>query len=74
MYRKIKRSIRQWWECHVSKRCSYYDHYLIYGPAELTHIGFHNAERKGSEHFKNCQYSGEGLCGICSRWEQRLRA
>lgn len=74
MKRKIKHAIQDWWKCHVSKRCSYYDHYLVYGPAELTHIGFHRAEEKAVAHFKNCSYSGNDLCGTCSRWEQRLRA
>jgi len=74
MFRKINRFIRNWWECHINKTCTYYDHYLVYGPAELTHIGFHGAERKANAHFKNCTYAGEGLCSVCSRWEERLRA
>jgi hypothetical protein len=73
MYRKVKRFLRQWWECRT-KRCSYYDDYLAYGPADLTHEGFHSAERKADLHFKNCKYSGPDLCPACSRWEKAVRA
>jgi len=73
MLRKIKRAIRQWWECKT-KQCDYYTHYLAYGPAELTHIGYHSAEKIGSKHFENCQYNGPGFCQTCSHWEKRLRA
>jgi hypothetical protein len=35
MLRRIRNKLRAWWECHT-KRCTYYEHYLAYGPAELT--------------------------------------
>jgi hypothetical protein len=73
MFRKMKRAIRKWWECQT-KQCDYYENYLAYGPAELTHIGFHAAERLAGKHFDNCSYNGPGSCSICQRWEQRLRA
>lgn len=78
MFRKLRRAFRKWMDCRL-KRCEYYRHYLAYGPAELTHIGYHSAERLGSEHFKNCSYNsdgyqGDGICGVCRRWEERLRA
>ena len=73
MFRKIKRAIQQWWQCRT-KRCDYYRHYLAYGPAELTHIGYHSADRIASEHFKNCRTSHERECSICTSWEKRLRA
>lgn len=73
MWRKLKKSLQNWWRCRT-KACDYYRHYLAYGPAELTHIGYHSAERLGSEHFKNCRYNGPNLCQTCVRWEQRLRA
>lgn len=28
-----------------AKRCSYFQHYLAYGPAELEHAGYHAAEK-----------------------------
>ena len=71
-FRRIKNAIRSWWECRT-RRCSYYEHYLVYGPAELTHIGWHKAEQKGAEHFKSCRRD-DGLCGVCLAWERRLRA
>lgn len=71
--RRLKRWLRAWWECRT-KRCSYYEHYLVYGGPELVHEGFHAAERKAGLHFKNCSYSGPDLCRVCSAWELRLRA
>jgi hypothetical protein len=70
-FRRLRRAIAQWWECRT-KRCSYYAHYQVYGPCELTHVGWHHAERLGSEHFVNCRRPGE--CRVCTQWEQRLRA
>jgi hypothetical protein len=75
LVRRLRWTIRQWWACRM-KTCSYYEHYLVYGPANLTHIGWHKAERKGEEHFKNCSQSnsGRGPCTSCINWERRLRA
>ena len=40
--KRIWLAIKRWaircWEC-ATKQCTYYQHYLAYGPAELTHIG-----------------------------------
>jgi hypothetical protein len=71
--RTIKRAVRKWWECRT-KRCDYFRHYLAYGPAELTHEGYHAAEDLGARHFASCHYEGPGLCKTCSNWEMRLRA
>lgn len=66
--------LRQWWECRT-KRCDYYRHYLAYGPADLTHIGYHSAERLAESHFKSCTLSNSAReCAVCFRWEKRLRA
>ena len=73
MIRKIRIFLRKWWECRT-KRCTYFAHYLAYGPAELTHEGYHSAERLCEAHFANCHYDGPDLCRICTNWEQRLRA
>ena len=40
-----RKAWRKRWECHT-KRCSYFEDYLSYGPADLTHEGYHAAERK----------------------------
>jgi hypothetical protein len=82
MLRKLRRAIRSWWECRT-KKCTYYRHYLAYGPADLTHDGYHAAEQK-------CEYwqkeltnwydahpEGEApksLERICFDWERRVRA
>lgn len=71
--KRVRRWLRNQWECRT-KRCSYYDHYLAYGPADLTHEGFHAAERKADAHMKNCRNWGERECRVCSNWEKRLRA
>lgn len=70
---KAPRSVREWWECRT-KRCDYYNDYLAYGPAELTHEGYHAAMRKAEAHFKRCTYNGPNLCPMCSRWERAIRA
>jgi hypothetical protein len=55
--------------------CSYYRWYLAYGPADLTHEGFHQAEQQAHAHMNQCSRSPErGICPICSDWEKRLRA
>lgn len=71
--RRIRQALAAWWECR-SRRCSYFTHYQVYGPCELSHIGWHNAEKRGEEHFRDCSYRGDGLCPSCLRWEERLRA
>lgn len=73
MLKRIWHAIRNWWECRT-KRCEYYRHYLAYGPAELTHIGYHSAERLSKAHFDSCQWSQDRACPACSRWEKALRA
>jgi len=69
---KLKRWLKNWWWCRT-KNCDYYRHYLAYGPADLTHIGYHSAERLADSHFKSCKYHGI-VCDVCRRWEERLRA
>ena len=44
LWLRLRRWIVRRWEC-ATNRCTYYEHYLAYGPAELTHIGYHSAER-----------------------------
>ena len=84
--KKIWWSLRRWiiqrWQC-ATKQCDYYTHYLAYGPADLTHIGFHNATKKGLAaqqrvmDWYNAHPKGqapEGLMRIASNWEARVRA
>jgi len=70
----IRKALRKWWECRT-KRCAYYSYYLADGPADLTHIGFHSAEKLATAHFKNCRADwAKGNCRTCIDWEKRLRA
>lgn len=71
----VKRALRDWWRCRT-KQCDYYEHYLVHGPADLTHIGWHKAEVRALDHFKNCSFSnsGNGPCPACLAWERRMRA
>jgi hypothetical protein len=78
--RALRRGFRRWLDCR-RRRCTYYTHYLAYGPADLTHVGFHSAELLATEHFDACHYQGRftefgklDLCPTCSAWERRLRA
>lgn len=63
------------------QECTYYTHYLAYGPPHLTHEGFHAAE-------KHCEYwQKKALATLdndqdvpptterqCRYWEQKVRA
>lgn len=71
-------------ECR-KRECSYYRHYLAYGPAELTHEGFHAAEKecekvqkRALEWMENKANDGkpfpDSLDRLCRSWEARVRA
>lgn len=61
--------------CLEPSNCSYVNHYLAYGPADLTHAGFHAAERLAQEHMTSCRvYESGRICSTCQRHEERLRA
>ena len=64
--------LRSWWAC-LRKRCDYYQVYQAYGPADLTHVGYHAAERLALEHLSGCTGSEEGTCRECQGWATRLR-
>jgi hypothetical protein len=42
-------------------------------PADLTHIGYHAAERTALEHRAICTVRSERECQVCQRWAERLR-
>src|SRR5204863_9347917 len=46
--KRLRNKLKSWWICRA-KKCDYYEHYLAYGPAELTHEGFHAACRSCDE-------------------------
>ena len=82
LFHRFRRWIARRWEC-ATKRCSYYECYLVYGPAELTHIGYHNAERHCLEAQRrlsdwfDAHPTGEPpapLTAYVGRWEERIRA
>jgi hypothetical protein len=61
-------------ECRAHT-CSYYTHYLVYGGPDLTHEGFHAAEKNAAHHIQNCDRDwSRGPCSICIDWEKRIRA
>jgi hypothetical protein len=72
----------QWWQC-TAKECDYYTHYLAYGPAELTHEGYHSAARicdrwqqlsmKWWEEHPNST-GPDPYEQMCERWEKAVRA
>jgi hypothetical protein len=63
-----------WWACRT-KKCDYYHTYQAYGPAELTHVGFHAGERLALEHFLTHSDDRDDAigCAICKEWAVRLR-
>jgi hypothetical protein len=64
--------VRRWCECRL-KRCDYYQSYQALGPPELTHIGYHAAERMALEHRGTCVTREERRCETCEGWAERLR-
>ncbi len=79
-------ALKQWWLCRT-KQCFYYTHYLAYGPAHLTHDGYH-AAAKQCDYWQK-RYMGwldahpdsdpiahppEALERQCEAWERRIRA
>lgn len=65
-------TIRSWWSC-ARKTCDYYQVYQAYGPAELTHRGYHAAEQLAVEHFVGCPRRCGAVCAECEAWASRLR-
>jgi hypothetical protein len=59
-------------ECRAHT-CEYYQHYLAYGGPELTHEGFHAAEKIAEHHFASCGSirHDRGPCQVCLSPEQR---
>jgi hypothetical protein len=53
--------LHSWWSC-PRKRCDYYEIYQAYGPVELTHVGYHSAEKLALEHRASCTTRTEGEC------------
>jgi hypothetical protein len=61
-----------WWKCRT-KRCDYYQVYQALGAPDLTHIGYHAAERMALEHCGNCTIRMDRECETCKAWAERLR-
>jgi hypothetical protein len=60
-------------ECQ-RRACTYFQAYLAYGPPELTHDGYHAAERMAEAHIEACNWDWRrGGCPTCADWERRLR-
>lgn len=58
-----------------ARECDYYNGYLAYGPAELTHVGYHSAEKLYEKHADSCTWNWHrSACPACKNWETRLRA
>jgi hypothetical protein len=71
-------------ECRT-QQCTYHKHYLVYGPADLTHEAFHEAEKQCGEwqkrliawydaHRDDNAREPEELQRVCAQWEARVRA
>lgn len=61
--------------CLDPDRCSYVSHYLAYGGPDLTHGGYHAAEKLAEQHMTSCTLMARlGSCPSCETHEKRLRA
>jgi hypothetical protein len=63
--------VRSWWNCKA-KKCDYYQVYQAYGPADLTHVGFHAGEQLALTHFLS-HPGNPDECRVCKDWAERLR-
>jgi len=62
-------------EACTAHQCEFYLGYLAYGPADLSHEGYHSACLKFRQHTDSCNHDwGTGGCPTCLRWEERVRA
>jgi len=61
-----------WWVCKRN-RCDYYQIYQAYGPAHLTHVGYHAAEQLAWEHLLSHSGDSSSGCKVCKDWAERLR-
>lgn len=73
MFASLRRWLSKRTEC-LRHRCDYYTHYLAYGPAVLTHEGWHSATAIADRHFRECRWPGANPCPRCTYWEKELRA
>jgi hypothetical protein len=64
--------LRCWWKCRT-KRCDYYQVYQALGAPDLTHVGYHAAERIALEHCASCTIPMDRECDTCKAWAERLR-
>lgn len=90
---RLAARFRRWWYRSALKaaldcrrgRCTYYNHYLRCGPAELTHPGYHAAEQECrawqqrlSEwwelHAHDDVPEPAYLARQCALWEKKVRA
>lgn len=83
-FRQFLRWRNQWWACRT-RQCSYFKHYLAYGPADLTHDGFHAAEEKCAAaqkalgdwqiaHMDDSTPEPKHLWNTAIYWEKKVRA
>jgi len=72
--------IGDWPEECMSQRCTYYTHYLRYGPPDMPHAAFHVAEKECQERqlaLERMEAEGKyspGLERIVERLEKEVRA
>ena len=62
-------ALKSSWRC-LRMKCDYYQVYQAYGPADLTHVGYHAAEKLALEHLGKCD---RRPCEVCGQWATRLR-
>jgi hypothetical protein len=68
------KAVRTWWAC-TTHQCDYYQIYQAFGPADLTHTGFHAGERLALKHFFEHYEEEDSVgCDDCKNWARRLRA
>lgn len=61
--------------CPDPSRCLYFSEYCARGAADLTHGGFHAAEKEGAAHISACTWTQRtgNLCDRCRNYEQLVR-
>jgi hypothetical protein len=61
--------------CPDPEHCCYVSDYLARGPADLTHGGFHAAEKASFAHISTCTLTERTnkICRVCVSHEERIR-
>lgn len=78
---KIGKLVIAWADDCELERCTYYTHYLRYGPPTMSHAAFHRAEadclqwqKRAEEYWRNDHDVPHYIDVMCRKLEAEIRA